>query len=480
MTDRSDTEAATGGATVAHADSQTIEPQTIDNGRANAEPTDGEHVGGATADAGETKPPAPEPNPEEQRRALTRLCLVLGAGAVIAVLTGVTRTVLVILAFVAMIMIHELGHFVTAKWAGMKVTEYFLGFGPRLWSVRKGETEYGVKAIPLGGYVKIPGMVNVEKVDPADEPRTYRQKPYWRRMSVAVAGSFTHFVMAFLLLYALFVAVGMEKEVPRVGSVSELESGPSPAQAAGLRVGDKLVSYDGVAFTNFAKMAGYIRQRLGKPIDFVVEREGRRLALTITPADRSKVAVKGDPPGSSPSEATGFVGIGPAFGVEKAGPIEGVAKSAAELGRVTVETVKGLGTIFSPSGASSYGRQLVERPSSSSPRPPDGTEPRFLSPLGFGRLASQAAAAGWQEVLLLLVLINVFVGMFNMVPLLPFDGGHVAIATYEKLRSRRGRRYHADVSKAMPVFYAVVVLLVFIAVSSLYLDAVQPFDNPFQ
>ncbi|HSH62085.1 MAG TPA: site-2 protease family protein [Acidimicrobiales bacterium] len=473
MTDTGGAETAPGSAAVAHANGDHSPGDQHDGDHG-----DGAHGDGAIAEAGEAKAPAPEPTPEEQRRALIRLCLVLGAGAVIAVLTGVTRTVLVILAFVAMIMIHELGHFVTAKWAGMKVTEYFLGFGPRLWSVRKGETEYGVKAIPAGGYVKIPGMVNIEKVDPVDEPRTYRQKPYWRRMSVAVAGSVTHFIMAFFLLYALFVGVGTETEAPRVGSVSELDSGPSPAQAADLRVGDRLVSYDGVPFTTFEKMAGYIRQRPGRPIEFVVERDGRRLTLAITPADRSNVTVKGDPPGSRTTEPTGFVGIGPAFGVEKAGPIEGVGRATSELGRLTVATVKGLGAIFSPSGASSYGRQLVNRPSS--PAPPDGTEPRFLSPLGFGRLASQAAAAGWEQVLLLLVLINVFVGIFNMIPLLPFDGGHVAIATYERLRSRRGRRYHADVSKAMPLFYAVVVLLVFIAVSSLYLDAVQPFDNPFQ
>jgi len=475
VTETSDIEMATGDATVAPPGGD-----KTDGAKTDGDHTGGDQTDGANAGAGGTKPPAPEPTAEEQRGAVIRLCLILGAGATVAVLTGVTRTVLVILAFVAMIMIHELGHFVTAKWAGMKVTEYFLGFGPRLWSVRKGETEYGVKAIPLGGYVKIPGMVNIEEVDPADEARTYRQQPYWRRMSVAVAGSFTHFVMAFLLLYALFVAVGVEREVPRVGTVSELESGPSPAQAADLRIGDRLVSYDGVGFTTFEKMAAYIRQRPGKPIDFVVEREGRWLPLTITPIDHSKVGVKGEPVASRPTEPTGFVGIGPALGRQKAGPVESVGKSAAELGRLTGETVKGLVTIFSPSGASAYGRQLVERPSSPSPRLPDGTEPRFLSPLGFGRLASQAAAAGWEEVLTLLVLINVFVGMFNMVPLLPFDGGHVAIANYEKLRSRPGKRYYADVSKAMPVFYAVVVLLVFIAVSSLYLDAVRPFQNPFR
>ncbi len=418
----------------------------------------------------------PAPTAREQRAALVRLLVVLAAGGVIAVVTGVTRTVLVILALVVMIMIHELGHFVTAKWAGMKVTEYFLGFGPRLWSVRKGETEYGVKAIPAGGYVKIPGMTNIEKVDVEDEPRTYRQQPYWRRMSVAVAGSFTHFVVAFLLLYVIFAVLGVEKELPRVGALSELETGPSPAQQAGFQVGDRLVSYDGIRFTAFRDMAEHIRRRPGQPITFVVERDGRRLVLTATPADRSAVGIKGAANEPRASRPTGFVGLSPAFGVDKAGPLEAVWESARGVGEITVETVKALGGIFSPSGASSYGRQLVDE----GPARPEEGEPRFLSPLGFGRLASQAAAAGWREVLTLLALINVFVGTFNMVPLLPFDGGHVAIATYERLRSRRGQRYHADVSKALPIFYAVVVLLVFIAVSSLYLDVVRPLTNPFQ
>jgi hypothetical protein len=107
-----------------------------------------------------------EPSGDERRAALARLALIVVAGLVAAVMTGVTKTVLIVVAIIVMIMLHELGHFLTAKWAGMKVTEYFLGFGPRLWSVRKGETEYGVKAIPAGGYVKVVGMSNLEQVDP--------------------------------------------------------------------------------------------------------------------------------------------------------------------------------------------------------------------------------------------------------------------------------------------------------------------------
>ena len=106
-------------------------------------------------------------------------------------------------------MVHELGHFLAAKHGGMKVTEYFVGFGPRLWSFRRGETEYGIKALPLGGYVKIPGMTNLEEVDPADEGRPYRDKPFGARLLVAVAGSAMHFLMAFVLLWALFTFVGV-------------------------------------------------------------------------------------------------------------------------------------------------------------------------------------------------------------------------------------------------------------------------------
>ena len=240
--------------------------------------------------------PGPEPTRGERRAALIRLALIVLAGVAAAVVTGTTSTVAVVAAIIVMIMLHELGHFVTAKWAGMKVTEYFLGFGPRLWSVRKGETEYGVKAIPAGGYVKIIGMSNLEKVDPADEDRTYRQKSYGRRLSVAVAGSAVHFILAFLLLFGLFAVVGVpeyDREFT-VGQISRLRSGPSPAEEAGFRVGDTVLAVDGRPL-GWDDVPAYIRSRPGQPVTFDVERDGERLQLTATPVDLSTVEVDGEP-----------------------------------------------------------------------------------------------------------------------------------------------------------------------------------------
>ena len=182
------------------------------------------------------------------RRSLLELLAVVVAVVGLAVASGQVALLVVVACLIVMVMVHELGHFLAAKRGHMKVTEYFLGFGPRLWSFRRGETEYGVKAFPLGGYVKIPGMTNLEEVPPEDEARTYRQQPFHARLLVALAGSAMHFLMAFVLLWVLLAWVGVpstsEVEVQHLVPV---DGRPGPAQVAGLRPGDILVSVDGRA-----------------------------------------------------------------------------------------------------------------------------------------------------------------------------------------------------------------------------------------
>ena len=151
------------------------------------------------------KAPSAEPTSlaesrHETWRPVARLALIVAAIVALAIYFHIGLTILVVLAIVVMIMVHEFGHYLMAKASKMKVTEYFLGFGPRIWSFKRGETEYGIKAIPAGGYVKIVGMTNLEPIDEQDEPRAYRNSTYPRRLAVSLAGSATHFIMAYLIL----------------------------------------------------------------------------------------------------------------------------------------------------------------------------------------------------------------------------------------------------------------------------------------
>jgi len=217
----------------------------------------------------------------EQTGALLRLAVVVAAGLIVAELFGALATVLVVLALLVMIVLHELGHFVAAKRAGMKVSEFFVGFGPRLWSVRKGETTYGIKALPLGGYCRIIGMTNVEKVDPADEPRAYRNQPTWRRLTVACAGSFVHFLLAFVMLVILFLGPGdignFVSNPPSNSPVAAVEGfagGPSPAQLAGLKAGDRIIAVNGRHFSGWDQLTAYLRARPDQRVSLTIERDG--------------------------------------------------------------------------------------------------------------------------------------------------------------------------------------------------------------
>ena len=403
-----------------------------------------------------------EMSPEERRASLIRLLAVIGITLFFSTVTGALPFVLVVVALIVMIMLHELGHFLTAKWSGMKVTEYFLGFGPRLWSVRKGETEYGVKAIPAGGYVRIIGMSNLENVDPADEGRTYRQQSFPRRLSVAVAGSTMHYVIAFVLLFVLVTAVGVPASTLRIGEMSALEGGKqSPAQKGGLKPGDRVVSVDSVKPDDWSELVLYVQKRPGREIAFVVERAGELVSLTVVPASEN-------PEG----ERVGFVGIASDIENKRVGPARGLDQSVRGIGNATVLTVKALGSFFAPDKLKSYADQIVGQDGQ---RSTAANSDRPVSVVGATRVAGQLAEDHrFSELMLLLIGINIFVAIFNMIPLLPFDGGHVAIAVYERIRSRRGRRYHADVAKLLPLTSAVVVFLIVFGVAVIYLDIVRP------
>ncbi len=368
-------------------------------------------------------------------------------------------------------MIHEGGHFVAAKLSGMKVTEFFVGFGPRLWSMRRGETEYGVKAIPLGGYVKIIGMSNLERdVDPADEPRTYRQQSYPKRMIVAAAGIATHFLIAIVVLAFAWSVIGVpdyEKATTTVGEISGLSSGESPAEKAGFRVDDRIVSYDGIPARDWPDLPPYIKARADRDITFVVERDGQLVTLTARPT-----------PITQDGTTFGFIGIGAKVAQDRVNPAVAVGRAGKETADLTWRSIAALGTFFSPGSIGDYANLVT---GDTAPEEDEAAEAaRPVSIVGVARIAGQAADTGILNVLQLFVIFNIFLGVFNMIPLLPLDGGHLAIATYERIRSRAGRRYRADVGKMMPLTAAVVVVMVMLGGVSIWLDIFRPLANPFQ
>ncbi len=215
--------------------------------------------------------------------------LRLGILGVLLVLLGVTRglpILIVILAIVVMVVLHEVGHYVAAKRAGMKVTEFFVGFGPVIWSTRRGETEFGLKAIPAGAYVRIIGMNNLEEVDPADEPRTYRQAPFRSRASVAVAGSAMHFAIALVLLVVQFALIG-RADADR-WTVAEVTPG-SAAAAAGILPGDTVRSIDGRPVGSFLDFRSVVAAAEPGSRDVVVERSGESLTIPVELSRRVKV-----------------------------------------------------------------------------------------------------------------------------------------------------------------------------------------------
>lgn len=365
------------------------------------------------------------------------------------------------------IFLHELGHYLTARWTGMKATQFFIGFGPRVWSFRRGETEYGLRLLPLGAFVRIIGMNQMDEVDPADEQRTYRVKSYPRRMLVISAGSIMHVIQAVLLLFVVYVGDG--ELVSRPGAeVATSASGDTitgPALAAGIQPGDIIVSIDGETVTDRTELGVIVRTHAaGETVTVTVLRDGAPVDLSATLAAR-------EPGEGVPQDLVGtaILGVSTFDATEKLEhSVGGAAVNAVtDIFPVAWESTKGVIKVLNPV-------EVFTHLTGSN----DNAETRPTTLVGVTAISDDIGRdQGIFGVLFLLAVLNVFVGVFNMFPLLPLDGGHAAIATYERIREMRmgrGQRYYADVAKMMPFAMAVVTLLAFLFLSGLYLDITDP------
>lgn len=438
-----------------------------------------------------------------------------------------------VVAILVSIGLHELGHMIPAKAFGGKVTQYFIGFGPTVWSKQVGETEYGLKAIPLGGYVKIVGMlppgaeqladeveeyvdergdvqqvVRVRKsntgmftqlisdaraaewelVRPEDHDRLFYKMSWWKKVVVMAGGPTVNLLIAFFLFWGVFATFGnaadptIETTVAEVqGCIvppeedgrncteEELAEAPAPAAEAGMQRGDRFVSFNGTEVTDWRQLQDLIRTNGDDEATLVVERDGELLTLTT----RTTVTPRFLDADAAEPEPVGFLGVVPASHPTTGGPLY----TLQQMGTMTVEVVKSLATL--PAKVFDVAQAIVGLEE----RDPAGP----VSVVGGGRIAGETAAhdvlTDTEKVVSLLMLVagfNLFIGMFNFIPLLPLDGGHIASALWEAVRRgiarvrRRPDPGYVDAAKLLPVAYVVASVMLVFGVVLIVGDIVVP------
>ena len=420
--------------------------------------------GDVPAPSSDGTPETPEELAHDRRNGL----LILAAMAIGLVLAQVFVSPRVIPGFallcvvlVPMVLFHEWGHWWTARRFGIASKEFFVGFGPRLWSFRRGETEYGIKAFfPLGGYVKIVGMSQYEDIEPEFEGRTFRDAKPWQRAVVLAAGSLTHFTTALVLLFVLLAFVGIPRSEPTT-TLASVQPG-TPAAEVGIAAGDRLVSIGGTPVGDWEAAQRELQSRPGEATTVVVTRDGAEKSFDVTI-------------GRNPDDPSiGRLGVAPSVvetGSDREPVLAAVPESFVWFGRITAQNAEALVRTFTPDNVGKIADQVGGGDSR--------TDYRFQSFVGIGNIMVQIFGRGLFSILTLIIAINIFVGWFNLLPFLPLDGGHLAVLGVEQTISKvRRRPFEFDQRHLVPFTVAFMMLLFMIFVSSVYLDVTAPQQLP--
>lgn len=318
-----------------------------------------------------------------------------------------------ILILMGLVLVHEAGHMVVAKWCGMRVERFSIFFGKPLWSFTRGETEYAIGWIPAGGYVKITGMTHAEEIDPSVADRAYCNMPVWRRIATILAGPAVNIVLAILLFAAIFwIGVPTFNTTDRIGAVGA----DTPAQQADLRPGDRLLAINGVPAHGDPEVlrAELRRSGVGDQVTISLEREGqtRTQQATLQPLTDSGGRVQTDPETGRPVAGLGILFDTVEGPVVRAGPIEGLANGWDWSWYVMRTNVEVLGEMFTSSEA----REQIN------------------SVVGVGAVFHEVSGDGWIVLLRFVAVVSLALGIFNLLPVLPLDGGHILFALIEKVK----------------------------------------------
>lgn len=368
-----------------------------------------------------------------------------------------------IFALLFSVMVHEFGHYLTARRFGMRVSEFFLGFGKRIWSLQRGETEFGIKAIPAGGYCRIEGMTPDDEMPDGESHRAFYLASSAKKLIVLGAGSFLHFILGYLLLLLLLAGVGVNQVLPIIDTVSAR----SAAAAAGFQKGDEIIAIDGDRSTDWQNQLDKIRNSKGRDLTFTIKRDG--IEQQIIAAPRMTEIDDGT--------SRYVLGIINEFGTKRIGFIRSVTSAADLTWTFTTASAKALFQL--PSKIPALWGQVF------------GGEKRdengLVGIVGVARVSGQAAASGELSTserigtfILIIANLNIFVGLFNLLPILPLDGGHMAVAIADEIRAffarLRGRARPAgiDVKVLTPVTTVVFVILALLTVLLLIADIFNP------
>ena len=371
----------------------------------------------------------------------------------------------------------------TARAFGMRVRRFFVGFGPTLWSVKRGGTEYGVAALPFGGFCDIAGMTAMDPVTEEEAPHAMVKKPAWQRIAVLSGGIVMNILIGVVIIFGVAVSSGIRNPyadfTPKVGQVvcvaDQVDektlaecSGPGPAGQAGVRVGDTLVAVDDEPIETFADLRTYVAQRPGETVALEVERGGSSQSIDVPVARVERID-----PSTGERIDVGAVGIAAApvkDAVKQFGPVEAVPATAKFTGQMLRASVDGLmafpGKIPGVVASIFGGERDIEGP---------------ISVIGASRTGGELVERDqWPAFWMMLASLNFFLALFNLVPLPPLDGGHIAVVIYEKIRNalRRLRGLPpvgpANYEKLMPLTYFMAALLLVVGVLVMAADVVNP------